>query len=250
MFADAPALPAYAAPECENDVGGRFTLRPPGRFTRPPPAIRGRGGASRLAAGTRQGIDSPQAQRGRTERRAGASQPMGGARLRAVLERANDVGVRCALRPSRDAHRGCRPSAGATTSCGIAAGCAVAHEALGPWRERPPSPRAWYGFGARCVCTPLPLPPGVAPDPSIPGGKAVQRRFRGAGSPARLPPIPRDVGHRRARPKPRRRGPRPPPAQPRRGRSGGGLIGPTVRANHCRPLIARVLSIRAVILAS
>ena len=30
MFADAPGAPAYAAPECENDAGGRFTILPSG----------------------------------------------------------------------------------------------------------------------------------------------------------------------------------------------------------------------------
>ena len=47
----------------------------------------------------------------------------------------------------------------------------MAQERLGPWRERPPSPRAWYGFGCRCVFTPLPRPLGVAPEPAIRAGR-------------------------------------------------------------------------------
>ena len=58
---------------------------------------------------------------------------------------------------------GPRPSASATTSCGRAARSPVAHGPLGLWRERPPSPRAWYGFGRRCVFTLLPPPPGSLP---------------------------------------------------------------------------------------
>ena len=46
--------------------------------------------------------------------------------------------------------------------------------AFGRRRERPPRPRAWYGFGRRCVFTPLPPSLGVAPDLSIPGGKAIR----------------------------------------------------------------------------
>ena len=45
----------------------------------------------------------------------------------------------------------------------------------GPGRERPPRPRACYGRGARCVFTRwFPPSPGVAPDLSIPGGKAIR----------------------------------------------------------------------------
>ncbi len=43
-----------------------------------------------------------------------------------------------------------------------------------------PSPRAWYGFGARWKFTPRPCPPGVATAPSIPGGKAIQTPLRKA----------------------------------------------------------------------
>ena len=44
--------------------------------------------------------------------------------------------------------------------------------------ERPPKPRAWYGRGALRVFTRCPRPPGVAPDPSVPRGKAIERRWR------------------------------------------------------------------------
>ena len=38
--------------------------------------------------------------------------------------------------------------------------------------ERPPSPRAWYGFGRRCVFTPLPPSLGVAPATAASSGSA------------------------------------------------------------------------------
>ena len=59
-----------------------------------------------------------------------------------------------------------------------------------PRRERPPSPRAWYGFGRRCVFTPLPPSLGVAPDPSIPtreGGLSAASRRRITRSPTGRP---------------------------------------------------------------
>ena len=55
---------------------------------------------------------------------------------------------------------------------------------------RPPSPRAWYGFGRRCVFTPLPPSLGVAPDPSIPtreGGLSAASRRRITRSPTGRP---------------------------------------------------------------
>ena len=72
----------------------------------------------------------------------------------------------------------------------------VAHERLGPWRERPPSPRAWYGFGARWQFTPRPLPPGSLPQPAIPGGKAIRTPLLDAADQPlhlRLPPSPKPL---------------------------------------------------------
>jgi len=88
-----------------------------------------------------------------------------------------------------------------------------------------PSPRAWYGFGARWKFTPRPCPPRVATAPSIPGGKAIQTPLRKAAdnrssvtgrlrpnglAPFLLPASERGVtssGHQR-RPGPRHRDPR------------------------------------------
>ena len=81
---------------------------------------------------------------------------------------------RFTLWPSGDSHRPSRISAGAATSCGPAVRSPVTHERFGPWWERPPSPRARYGFGPRWKFTPRPCPPGVAPAATIPGGKAVR----------------------------------------------------------------------------
>ena len=81
-------------------------------------------------------------------------------RLTAALECANDVGGRFTLWPSGDAHLPSCLSCSAATSCGSAARQAVAHGRLGPWRERPPGPRAWYGRGAMHVFTRLSPPLG------------------------------------------------------------------------------------------
>ena len=115
-----------------------------------------------------------------------AVQPKGGRRLRAVPERANDVGVRCALQASGDAHRGYRSSAGAATSCGSAARSPMAHWPRRRGWERPPSPRARYGFGGRCVCAPLSPTLRVAPRPAIPtreGGSSAASTRRSTRSP-------------------------------------------------------------------
>ena len=52
--------------------------------------------------------------------------------------------------------------------------------AFGRRWERPPSPKAWCGFGGRCVFTACRRPLGVAPIPAIPGGKAIARRCEAA----------------------------------------------------------------------
>ena len=81
-----------------------------------------------------------------------------GARLTTVLECEIDMEGRFTLWHSGDSHRPSRPSAGAATSCGPAARSPVAHERFGPWWERPASPKARYGLGARWKLTPRPPP--------------------------------------------------------------------------------------------
>ena len=92
----------------------------------------------------------------------------------------NDRGGRFTLWSASGAQLPSCLSCGAATSCGPIARSSVARERLGPWRERPPSPRAWYGFGTRWKFAPRPCPPGVAPAPTIPGGKAVRTPLRDA----------------------------------------------------------------------
>jgi len=99
-------------------------------------------------------------------------------RLATASECEYDAGGRFTNLASGDSHRPSRLSAGAATSCGPAARWPVAHERFGPWWERPASPRAWYGFGTMWRFTPRPCPPGVAPAPTIPGGKAVRTPLR------------------------------------------------------------------------
>ena len=107
----------------------------------------------------------------------------------------------------------------------------------GRGRERPPSPRAWYGFGGKCVCAPLPPTPRVAPEPAIrPGrvssaasrrrstrstaGGRVDRSSQGRVAEARDLPsaLALDLG-RRGRPRPRAR--HGPAYQRRQGHAGG-----------------------------
>ena len=56
------------------------------------------------------------------------------------------------------------------------------HRARRPGWERPPSPRAWYGFGGRCVCAPAPALLGSLPIQESLGGKAIERRSERGGS--------------------------------------------------------------------
>ena len=93
------------------------------------------------------------------------------------------MGVRCALRASGGARRTSCSSGSAARSCGSAAGSPVAHQRPGPWRERPPSPRAWYGFGRRCVFTLLSPSPWGRSRASDPCRKAVQRPFEAGQHP-------------------------------------------------------------------
>ena len=108
---------------------------------------------------------------------------MSGARLTAALECANDAGVRFTLRRPGDSHGASRLSAGAAASCAsadrpasavrAAPSVAVAtHQSEGLVRVR----------GRVCLRTPAPRPPGVAPEPIIPCGKASKRRGQHGGS--------------------------------------------------------------------
>ena len=169
-----------------------------------------------------------------------------------------DIEGRFTIRLSADSHRPSRLSVRARTCCGTAAGCAVAHRRHLPWPERPPSPRAWYGFGTRWKFTPRPYPPGVAPAPTIPGGKAVRTPLRDAadqpGPPpaaavaetaraALLPAAARVVagsGHPR-RPWSRHRDPRLPlRSGPRRGFAAGPWIPPPLLQRHRIPCLPTV----------
>lgn len=89
--------------------------------------------------------------------------------------------------------RRCAPALPFIRWCGntlrLAARSPVARWPRGRGWERPPSPRAWYGFGGRCVCAPLPPPLGVAPRPTIPGGKAVQSPFGELGCAPTAKPV-------------------------------------------------------------
>ena len=92
--------------------------------------------------------------------------------LRAVPERGNDTGGRCALRSSGNAHRRSRPSAGAGTSFGLTAPFsrgALAGQAVTLATHLARGAR--YGFGGRCVCAPLPPTLGVATEPAIRAGR-------------------------------------------------------------------------------
>ena len=129
--------------------------------------------------------------------------PVGGVRAKgmcadapayAAPERENDTRRRLTLWPSGVAHLPSFVSCRAATSHVSAARQPVAHERLGPWRERPPSPRARYGLGTRWKLTPRPSPPGVAPAPSIPAGRPSRRRCETAADQPiflRLPPLPK-----------------------------------------------------------
>ena len=106
---------------------------------------------------------------------------MSGARLTAALECANDAGVRFTLRRPGDSHGASRLSAGAAASCASADRPASAVRAAPSEAVATPQAeglvRAW---GQVCFHTPDPRPPGVAPDPSVPRGKAIERRCRAA----------------------------------------------------------------------
>ena len=118
----------------------------------------------------------------------GGSPPMNGARLMAILERANDAGGRCALRCPDDAHRQEAGSYRARTPCAsaprVASAARGAQVLLG---ATPPSGCLVRHRGGPTWARPCHPPPGVAPD---------QRSFqegcsaplRGGGSPV-LPTV-------------------------------------------------------------
>ena len=60
------------------------------------------------------------------------------------------------------------------------AGRSAPHGRHRPGRERPPALRAWCGMAPSVFSHPRPCLPGVAPEPIIPGGKAI-RQARGSG---------------------------------------------------------------------
>ena len=104
---------------------------------------------------------------------------MTGARLTAALECANDAGGRCALWPSGDAHACYGVSHDTATSCAFAAGSvSAARAALTGTGATPQAEGLVRARGPACVFTRCPRPPGVAPDPSVPRGKAIERRWR------------------------------------------------------------------------
>ena len=97
---------------------------------------------------------------------------MSAPRLTAVAERANDVGVRCALRRFRSAHRHRRATAGAITSCAKAACPArAARAAQAVTLATPQSEGLVRVRGRVCLRTTRPRPPGVASVPAVPPGR-------------------------------------------------------------------------------
>ena len=106
---------------------------------------------------------------------------MSGARLTAALECANDAGVRFTLRRPGDSHGASRLSAGAAASCASAdrpasAVRAAPSEAVATHQSEGPGTGSGPGVLAH------PRPPGVAPEPIIPCGKASKRRGQHGGS--------------------------------------------------------------------
>ena len=86
-----------------------------------------------------------------------------------------DAGGRFTFGPSGDSQRPSCLSAGAAACCGTATRWPSGHTGgQVPCRERPPIRRAWYGFGRRCVFTPLPpVPLGSLPNQqSVPEGRS------------------------------------------------------------------------------
>ena len=173
--------PFTTAPECEKDIEGRFTRRPTSDSHRRPEAAGGRDGVLCRALAGRRSVRFTPGAKPQTEHVAGTRQSMDSTRLMTVPERANDTGVRCALRASSDARRISCSSRAATTSCGPALRWLVAHERSGPWRERPPSPKARYGIAASVFSHPRASCLGSLPHQRSLAGRPVERRFRGAG---------------------------------------------------------------------
>ncbi len=137
----------------------------------------------------------------------GRQSPMGVPRLTAVPERANDTGVRCALRRFRSAHRDRRVSAAAATSCAHAACPAGAVRAAQAVTVATPQSEGLVRVRGRvCLRTPSPRPLRVATAPAIRPGRgpgrvssAASRRRRRCwptGWPSGCPASPTKTGTR------------------------------------------------------
>ena len=117
-------------------------------------------------------------------------------RSNAALWCDNDAGGRFTIRPSGYSHESRRLSRRGATSCGFAT--------WWPWhtgRSRRDWSNPLAGGSVRrsgeCVLTTRPPPPGVAPAPVIPRGKADRPLFRGVAAPR--PPNPSPPGRCRTR---------------------------------------------------
>ena len=131
----------------------------------------------------------------------GRNSPMGVPRPTAVPERANDTGVRCALRRFRSAHRDRRATAGAATSCAHAA-CATraARAAQAVTLATPQSEGLVRVRGRVCLRTPALAPLGsLAYQQSLREG--CRAPLRGGGGRVGRPAGRRAVRHRRPRPR-------------------------------------------------
>ena len=119
-----------------------------------------------LPRGTLPGVATPRHRMANGVPRRG-SLPMCDATLTSGLARENDIGGRFTNPASDDSHSGfpsIRSRGRVLRLRGPSARCRTGRLARG----RTPSPRAWYGFGRRCVFTPVPPRPGSLPASSIP----------------------------------------------------------------------------------
>ena len=109
---------------------------------------------------------------------------MSGPRPATAAERANDTGVRCALRRFHGAHPDRRATAGAATSCaGAAMPARAAREARAVTLATPLAEGSVRGRGRVCLRTPAPNPFGSLPHQQSLAGRPVQRRFEAAEDP-------------------------------------------------------------------
>ena len=166
---------------------------------------RGRGrGVDRRAAGRVPGRSRRAASSGIRCGSRGRQSPMSIPQPTAVPERANDTGVRCALRRFRSAHRNRRAIAGAATSCaGVACPARAARAAQAVTLATPQSEGLVRVRGRVCLRTPTPAPLGsLAYQRSVPEG--CRAPFLGGGG-----PVGRPAGRRAGRRAGRHRRPRP-----------------------------------------